>query len=90
MTGWTREELGFDSQQRQEISPISKRPDRIWCPNKNLASGYRDWFLCVQIGYVVTLTTHIKRGGTAHNYTSSRLYVFVTGRLVTLAEYYLY
>jgi hypothetical protein len=25
MTGWTKEELDFDSQQRQEISFISKR-----------------------------------------------------------------
>jgi hypothetical protein len=42
MTGWTKEELGFDSQQRQEISPISKRPDRIWCPNNHSANGYWD------------------------------------------------
>jgi hypothetical protein len=42
MTGWTKEELGFDSQLRQDISPISKRPERISRTTNHLANGYWD------------------------------------------------
>jgi hypothetical protein len=36
----------------------------------------------------VKLTTHMQCGGTAQSYTSTGLYVFVTRRLLTLAECY--